>query len=126
MNTKNPKVLVFSGLKLTNNTFYVGGCPLGIADNYQYFGIKLKPSWTFQFAVTELFDKANKAWFAIRNVLYLHNKLAVKKALQLFDSLLWPKFLYAAELWFPFIVTKKGFDDINCLWGFGENSNRYY
>ena len=122
MNTKKTKVLVFNsrGLKLTNNNFYVGGCPLEIADSYQYLGIKLKPSGTFQFAVGDLFDKANKAWFAISNVLYQHKKLAVKKALQLFDSLIRPIFLYAAELWFPFIVTKKSFDNISCLMRFWE------
>ena len=44
------------------------------AVNYQYLGIKFKPSGSFQFAVGELFYKANKVWFAIRNVFYQHTK----------------------------------------------------
>ena len=117
MNTKKTKVLIFNsrGIKLTDNSFFVNGCPLEVVDNYQYLGIKLKPSGSFQFAVGELFDKANKAWFAISNVLYQHKKMAVKRALQLFDSLIRPIFLYAAEFWFPFIIGKKGFNDINSL-----------
>ena len=72
MNTKKTKVIVFNsrGLKLTNNDFFVGGNPIEIVDSYQYLGIKFKPSGSFTFAVGELFDKANRAWFAISNVLY--------------------------------------------------------
>ena len=75
--------------------FSVGGCPVEIVDNYQYLGIKLRPSGSMQLATDDLFSKANRAWFAISNVLYQHKKLAVHKALQLFDSLIKPIFLYA-------------------------------
>ena len=68
----------------------------------------------------ELLDKAKKAWFAISNVLYQHKKLAVKKALQLFDSLIRPIFLYCSELWLPFIISKRGLEDYNCLMKFWE------
>ena len=123
LNTKKTKVLIFNarGLKLTNHTFSVGGCNLEIVDNYQYLGIKLKPSGSLQFATGDLFDKANRAWFAISNVLYQHKKLAVKKALQLFDSLIRPILLYAAEFWLPFVITKKGFDSSENLLKFWEN-----
>ena len=122
MNTKKTKVMVFNarGLKLTNNTFYVDQTPLEIVDTYQYLGIKFKPSGSFQFAMGELFAKANRAWFAISNVLYQHKKLAVKKALQLFDSLIRPIFLYAAEFWLPFNISKKGlnsFEGLMKYWG---------
>ena len=112
MNTKKTKVMVFNvrGIKVTNNRFSVGSSPLEIADNYQYLGMKLKPSGSLQFATDELFAKANRAWFAISNVLYQYKKLAVKKALQLFDSLIRPIFSYAAEFWLPFLVTKKGLE----------------
>ena len=123
MNTKKTKVMVFNarGLKLTNNAFYVGQTPLEIVDTYQYLGIKFKPSGSFKFAMGELFEKANRAWFAIRNVLYQHKKLAVKKALQLFDSLIRPILLYAVEFWLPFIISKKGFNSFEGLMKFWEN-----
>ena len=98
------------GIKITDQVFTVGGQPIEIVDNYQYLGIKLRPSGSLQFASSELFDKANRAWFAISNVLYQHKKLAVKKALQLFDSLIRPIFLYAAEFWLPEVMTKKSFE----------------
>ena len=109
------------GLKLTNNVFCVGGLPLEVVDSYQYLGIKFKPSGSFTFAVGELFDKASRAWFAISNVLYQHKKLAVKKALQLFDSLIRPIILYAAEFWLPFIIPKKGFENVDSLLKFWVN-----
>ena len=63
--------------------------------SYQYLGIHIKPSGSMQFGANELLAKANRAWFAISNVLYQHKKLAVKKALLLFDSLIKPIFFYA-------------------------------
>ena len=101
MNTKKTKVMIFNvrGIKVTNTAFYVGNCPIEIVDNYQYLGIKFKPSGSFQVAMGELFEKAKRAWFSISNVLYQHKKLAVKKALQLFDSLIRPILLYAVEFW---------------------------
>ena len=41
MNTKKTKVLIFNsrGIKLTDNSFFVNGCPLEVVDNYQYLGI---------------------------------------------------------------------------------------
>ena len=110
LNTKKTKVIVFNsrGIKLNNYSFYVGGFVLEVVDNYQYLGIKLKPSGSLQFAASELFDIASKAWFAISNILYQHKKMAVRKALQLFDSLVKPIYLYAVEFWLPFIISKKG------------------
>ena len=123
MNTKKTKVLIFNsrGIKITKHNFFVGTCPIEIVDEYQYLGIKFKPSGSFSFAVGELFDKANRAWFAISNVLYQHKKMAVKKALQLFDSLIRPIFLYAVEFWLPFIITKKGLENYKYLMKFWEN-----
>ena len=122
MNTKKTKVLVFNsrGLKITKHNFFVDGRPLDIVDKYQYLGIILKASGSFQFAMSELLDKANRAWFAISNVLYQHKKLAVRKALLLFDSLIRPIFLYATELWLPFIISKKGLEDFTCLMKYWE------
>ena len=112
LNTKKTKVMIFNprGIKLPGFNFFVSGSPLEIVDNYQYLGIKLKTSGSLQFAASELLAKANRAWFAISNVLYQHKKMAVQKALQLFDSLIRPVFSYAAEFWLPFIIPKKGFE----------------
>ena len=106
------------GIKITKYNFWVDSCPLEIVEEYQYLGIKFKPSGSFAFAVGELSDKANRAWFAISNILYQHKKLAVKKALQLFDSLIRPIFLYAVEFWLPFIISKKGLQNYDCLMKF--------
>ena len=47
--------------------------------------------------------------------------MAVFKALQLFDSLIKPIFLYAAEFWLPFAVPKKGFESLEGVLKFWEN-----
>ena len=122
LNTKKTKVMVFNarGIKINNNIFQANGSILEVVDNYQYLGIKLKPSGSLQFAANELYDKASKAWFAISNILYQHKKLAVKKALQLFDSLVRPIYLYAVEFWLPFVINKKGFGSLKYLLKFWE------
>ena len=103
LNAKQTKFMIFNprGIKLPGFNFFVSGSPLEIVDNYQYLGIKLKTSGSLQFAASELLAKANRAWLAISNVLYQHKKMAVQKALQLFDSLIRPVFSYAAEFWLP-------------------------
>ena len=95
ISTKKTKVMIFNcGGKITKDfVFSAGGSQIDIVDNYQYLGVKLKPSGSMQLATDELFTKANMAWFAISNVLYQQEKLAVRKALQLFDSLIKPIFL---------------------------------
>ena len=96
-------------------SFSAGGSKIDIVDSYQYLGIKFKPSGSMKLATDELFTKASRAWFAISNVLYQHKKLDVKKAFQLFDSLIRPIFLYAVEFWLPFIIPKKGFESENSI-----------
>ena len=47
--------------------------------------------------------------------------MAVKKAMQLFDSLIRPIFLYAVEFWLPHIIPKKGLENCECLLKFWTN-----
>ena len=68
-----------------------------------------------QFAVSELFDKASRAWFAISNVLYKYKRLEVSRAFQLFDSLIRPIALFSSEFWLPSILPKKCFNSRELL-----------
>ena len=126
INQKKTKVMIFNGrgLKLATlpeHNFYIGGNPIEVVDTYQYLGINVKPSGSMQFAVSELFDKASRAWFAISNVLYKNKRLAVGRAFQLFDSLIRPVALFSCEFWLPTIVPKKSFNTKDSLLKFWEN-----
>ena len=68
-----------------------------------------------QESVGELFDKANRAWFAISNVLYCHKRLPVKKGFQLFDSLVRPIATFSCEAWLPGILPKASFNSKQAL-----------
>ena len=60
INTKKTKVMIFNcGGKICKDfVFLAGGSQIDIVDNYQYLGIKLKPSGSMQLATDELFTKA--------------------------------------------------------------------
>ena len=111
INETKTKVMIFNGqgrklANVDNHLFYLGTSLIEVVDTYQYLGIILKPSGTMHQAVGELFDKANRAWFAISNVLYCHKKLPVVKGFQLFDSLIRPIATFSCEAWLPQILPK--------------------
>ena len=89
------------GLTLKSEySFLLGGEIMEVTNEYQYLGLKIKPSGAMNYAVDELNAKATKAWFSISKVLYKHKRMEVNKSLQIFDSTLSPsqKFLKFYEL----------------------------
>ena len=111
VNEKKSKVMIFNGRGLKLDTlpehqFCIGNNQIEVVDCYQYLGISLKPSGSMQYAVSELYDKASRAWFAISNVLYKYKRLPVSRAFQLFDSLIRPIALFSCEFWLPSSVVK--------------------
>ena len=75
---KKSKVMIFNGrgLKhdfLPEHQFHIGCDHIEVVDTYKYLGITSKPFGSLQFAVSELYDKASRAWFAISNVLYKYS-----------------------------------------------------
>ena len=112
------------GLTLRENyTFLLGGQTLEIADQYQYLGLKIRPSGTMGCAVEELNSKATKAWFSISKVLYKHKRLEIKKSLQIFDSLVVPISTYESEFSLPHYLPLKGFKSFENLLNCWENFN---
>ena len=106
--------MIFNGRGLKLDTtpehqFYLGSNNIEVVDTYQYLGISFKPSVSMQFAVSELYDKASRAWFAIANVLHKYKRLPVSRAFQLFDSLIRPIAFYSCEFWLPLVLAKKSF-----------------
>lgn len=87
--------------------FNIHGIKVEITDEYKYLGLKLRPSGSMQSAVQELNEKASRAWFGISNVIYRNKRLEVKKALNIFDSLVTPVALYASEFWVPHFLSEK-------------------
>ena len=125
INERKSKVMIFNGRglkldKLPEHKFYMGNNPVEVVDTYQYLGINLKPSGSMQFATSELFDKASRAWFAISNVLYKYKRMSVSRAFQLFDSLIRPVALFSCEFWLPTILPKKCLESKEALIKFWE------
>ena len=114
VNEKKSKVMIFNGRGLKLDTlpehqFCIGDNQIEVVDCYQYLVISVKPSGSMQYAVSELYDKASRAWFAISNVLYKYKRLPVYRAFQLFDSLIRPIALFSCEFWLPNIMSRNNF-----------------
>ena len=95
---------------LKGDSFHLAGEEIDICESYQYLGIKLRPSGSITAASDELSAKARRAWFSISNLIYKDKRMPVHRAFQLFDSLVSPVALYAAEFWFPLSLAKKALD----------------
>ena len=126
INQKKSKVMIFNGrgFKLKNHPdhkFVIGNQPVEVVDTYQYLGVNLKSSGSMQFAVSELCDKASRAWFGISNVIYKHKRMPVSRGLHLFGSLIRPIALFSCEFWIPMILPKKCFNAKTVLLKFWEN-----
>ena len=109
INTKKTKVMVFNQRGLTldkdpNHSFTIGDFSLEVVNEYQYLGLKLKSSGTFNFAAEELYTKASHAYFSISNILYTHKKWPIDRALSMFDTIVSPVALVACELWAPLTI----------------------
>ena len=78
INMKKTKVMVFNrrGLVLRGKySFNLDTKKLDITDQYQYLGIKLRPSGSLSMAVQELCDKASRAWYGISNLIFKNNRI---------------------------------------------------
>ena len=108
---KETKVMVFNkaGKVLKGLIFYLNGKLLEVTDEYQYIAIKFKPSGSMSLASDILSVKANRAWFSISKFLYRDKRIQVKRAFQLFDSIVTPVALYACEFWLTYVIPKKCF-----------------
>ena len=123
INIKKTKVIIFNkrGTTLEKKfNFFLNGAKLIITDQYQYLGIRLRPSGSLKLSTEELHDKASRAWFGISNTIFKNKRMESDKVFGIFDSLITPIATYASRFWLPFIISKAGFNSIEKLmdtWG---------
>ena len=89
--------------------FFIDEKKLEITDQYQYLGLKLPTSGSLNFAIKELKDKASRAWFRISNLIFRNSRMAIDKALGIFDSLVTPVATYGSPFWLPYILSQKSY-----------------
>ena len=110
------------GRKLDNShVFTLSGKKLEITDEYQYLGVKLRPSGSYSLAVQELTDKASRAWFGISNIIFKNKRMEIDRIFGLFDSLVTPVATYGSPLWLPFSIPSKRLENGTNVLDFWEN-----
>ena len=91
------------GTQKEKSTFTINGEKLENVKEYKYLGIIInKKNCTFSPAIKALRQKGTRALYAIKAKVTI-NRLPIKMALKLFDSLVKPILLYASETWEPFL-----------------------
>ena len=84
--------------KLHNQQFRFGERTIKNVKEFTYLGITFNGSTSFQPALKELSNKANRALFALNSKFKL-SKLPLDIAIKLFDVMISPILLYESEVW---------------------------
>ena len=94
--------------KLYNKLFNIRNTLLGNVKEFTYLGRTINGDGSFQPAIRDLSDKANRAIFSLNNC-YKLIKLPLNIAFKLFDTMITPILLYGSEVWgaYEYNTTKK-------------------
>ena len=81
-----------------NKSFNIGNTPLEKVKEFTYLGLTINGVESFQPAMRDLSDKANRVIFSL-NSRYKLNKLPLNIAFKLFDTMIMPILPYGSEVW---------------------------
>ena len=120
VNTKKTKCMVFnpSGwgpAMFPRIKFTINNQSLENTDSYTYLGLVFKPSGSVDTAAKELLSKANRAYFSISSLFYQNKKMKVKRATELFDSLITPIATYSSQFWSVLSLPASAFNSMQNL-----------
>jgi hypothetical protein len=86
--------------------FYYGPNSIEIVETYKYLGILFHYSGKFSQAMSNLADKARKAYFALKSKIPYSDNLSVKSWLKLYNSMIVPIITYGSEVWIYLILSQ--------------------
>ena len=120
VNTKKTKCVIFNPTgwgpsKFSSLKFHINNQLLENVDRYTYLGAVFKPSGSVELAAKELLAKANRAYFSMSSLFFQNKKMKVNRAIDLFDSLITPISLYAAQYWSVLSLPASAFTSIEAL-----------
>ena len=99
INVGKSKICIFERRKRRHNfTWSIDNKELEIVENCWYLGIKFSKNGLFKQAVSALHDQANRAMMNLFQ-LFKRTKFDIKTKIHLFNRLISPILLYAAEVW---------------------------
>jgi len=101
VNLNKSKIMIFSKRKTEKHSFYFyyGPNTVEIVDSYKYLGIIFHFSGKFKESISNLADKARKAYFALKSKLPYNYNLSAKSWLKLYNSMIVPIITYGSEVW---------------------------
>ncbi len=107
INTQKTQIPVMNKQgRCPNLHFTFNNEPLQVVKHYKYLGLLITSSGSFIKSVENLLQRAMKAMFKIRNIIY-QSDIKTKSMLHLFDTLVRPIAPYGCEVWGAY-TTKAG------------------
>ena len=108
INLDKTKVMVFqkkARLQESKHVFRIRGTTLQHTMEYNYLGIIINASGSFNKAINSLTDKARRAYYSIKSSLYKFNP-PITIWLKLFNSIIKPILMYGSEVWGPLMTQR--------------------
>ncbi len=100
VNMDKTKVMIFNktGRHMRRN-FYIGNQKVETTREYKYLGFKITPSGGINSGLTDLKDRALKAFFKLRNKMGPLFQYCPPITIKLFETLVKPILLYCSDFW---------------------------
>ena len=100
LNTDKTKCMVFNRTgKIIRKPFYYRGNLLETVKSYKYLGFTVTPSGAITSGLSDLRDRALKAWYKVRNKLGVHFNKYTDQINVIFHNLIQPILLYCSDFW---------------------------
>ena len=108
VSVQNTKIIICNTNKPEKyGAFRLGGQVIEIVTTFCYLGIEMSANGSFKRGIHRLYNKASKAYFALRNDFNFYNGTSPKTIMRLFDIMIQPIALYCSEIWGCYIWTKQ-------------------
>ena len=106
INTQKTKIIIVNKKKNVTYNFQINNNTIEITNNHNYLGIIISSNGSFKPAIEELYQKASRAYFSLRQSFNFQENTQPKTLIKLFQSMIQPILLYNAEIWGAFIWPK--------------------
>ena len=111
LNESKTKIIIFNTTKTSTAKFTFEDKKLEVVKQHTYLGIKIHRSGNFTVAIKDLYERANKAYYAAKSIMK-DCQVSPRLLLRIFDAVVKPILTYCSEIWGAFGIKKDKYTDL--------------